>query len=384
MLRIVDRPSNFIIAADQSVILDFLRAAAAFAVLIGHIKSFLLPNGPHSFPIKLIFMLIPNGKDAVSIFFVLSGFLVGKAAMQNFAAGADGARQYVVDRITRLHIVLVPALVLGFVADTLTGSLEISNQISNTPLGGYGGHSLNQIRAEAVQNLSLTTFFGNVLGLQTVLVEVFGSNGPLWSLANETWYYICFPLLLILLTWQRKERKLVAAALLLLAGVLLPKSIIIGGVLWLAGVATWWLPKIVDRRIGWAILALALLSHDFLDLNRSGVQHIRFICIAIGVSLVLAGRARGENEFFTTTTSLAAGFSAFSYSLYVFHFPMLLLVVAFTEKHVPSLVANELAVLPVTILIVLIVYAYSYAMYLLFEANYHRVRRGVRTWLAIA
>jgi hypothetical protein len=37
---------------------------------------------------------------------------------------------------------------------------------------------------------SLIAFLGNFAFLQTICVPIFGTNGPMWSLANEFWYYI--------------------------------------------------------------------------------------------------------------------------------------------------------------------------------------------------
>src|SRR5262249_53262489 len=45
-----------------------------------------------------------------------------------------------------------------------------------------------------LQDLTLRTFVGNLLFLQTIFCTTFGSNGPLWSLSNEFWYYVLFPL----------------------------------------------------------------------------------------------------------------------------------------------------------------------------------------------
>src|ERR1035441_502485 len=47
---------------------------------------------------------------------------------------------------------------------------------------------------------TLPAFFGNLFFLQSVVSPVFGSNGPLWSLSYEFWYYILFPVLMIAAT----------------------------------------------------------------------------------------------------------------------------------------------------------------------------------------
>lgn len=45
----------------------------------------------------------------------------------------------------------------------------------------------------------VTIFLGNAVFLQEILVLAFGSNGPLWSISYEFWYYILFPIALLAL-----------------------------------------------------------------------------------------------------------------------------------------------------------------------------------------
>ena len=72
----------------------------------------------------------------------------------------------------------------------------------------YGDfHAVQDVNL-SVAPRSVTAFIGNMFGLQTILVPSFGGNFPLWSLANETWYYILFPLLVLVLrgrsiAWRR-------------------------------------------------------------------------------------------------------------------------------------------------------------------------------------
>ena len=127
------------------------------------------------------------GREAVMVFFVLSGFLVGGAVMR--AGPAFDWRTYAIARLSRLWVVLVPALLLTAALDTcvasswpsiLSGSHYADWQSGPSPQGLYAKDWL--------------TALGNLLFLQTLVVPVFGTNTPLWSLANESWYYLWFPL----------------------------------------------------------------------------------------------------------------------------------------------------------------------------------------------
>jgi peptidoglycan/LPS O-acetylase OafA/YrhL len=89
--------------------------------------------------------------------------------------------------------VLVPALVLGVLWDRSGIELVGSGGI-------YSGSVPNaSILSTVLPSLRWPVFFGNLFFLQTIAVPSLGSNGPLWSLSNEFWYYIMFPLGLLAL-----------------------------------------------------------------------------------------------------------------------------------------------------------------------------------------
>jgi peptidoglycan/LPS O-acetylase OafA/YrhL len=114
-----------------------------------------------------LFALTRLGREAVVVFFVLSGFLVGGRALRDLAERRFDGRRYAADRASRLYAVLLPALCLTAVCDAVRGGW------SNVDNG-------------------MAVFVGNLLFLQDVTTTVYGSNGPLWSLAFEAWYYALF------------------------------------------------------------------------------------------------------------------------------------------------------------------------------------------------
>src|SRR5262249_14488667 len=57
----------------------------------------------------------------------------------------------------------------------------------------YAGQTGTHMLGNIAQLLHLPIFLGNLFFLQTILVPTFGTNGPMWSLANEFWYYVLFP-----------------------------------------------------------------------------------------------------------------------------------------------------------------------------------------------
>src|ERR1700730_16114723 len=176
--------------------LDMLRGLAALGVLVGHTRGFLI-NGyaataPHSLFDQLFYFVNGLGHQSVIAFFALSGLLVGGPALRDIITGRWHWGPYMLRRLTRLWTVLIPALLLTWVLDTAGGALGGHAGYE----GAFYGESFSGPSPGQPADLSLPTFLANMLFVQTIVAPVFGSNGPLWSLANEFWYYITFPFLL--------------------------------------------------------------------------------------------------------------------------------------------------------------------------------------------
>src|SRR5262249_23783089 len=129
------------------------------------------------------------GHDAVMVFFVLSGFLVGGAVVNAFRQRRWNLRQYAVARATRLYVVLIPALALTAFWDRL-GLHWFGQHTIYTGVADVFRHDFFNVSERA----GLGALLGNLFFVQTVLVPPFGSNDALWSLAFEGWYYVMFPL----------------------------------------------------------------------------------------------------------------------------------------------------------------------------------------------
>jgi peptidoglycan/LPS O-acetylase OafA/YrhL len=139
------------------------------------------------------------GHQAVMAFFVLSGFLISSSVLRNLGRSTWSWRQYIIDRGVRLYLVLVPGLVLGGILDTIGVHFFNHSGIYSAPLIAFGD-------AVIAQRLNISSFFGSLLFLQTRFTTVFGSNGPLWSLFNEFWYYVLFPVLIwVILSAKRRS-----------------------------------------------------------------------------------------------------------------------------------------------------------------------------------
>lgn len=146
--------------------LDVLRAVAAWLVVFGHVRGThfveygaLTPESKNPV-VALFYFLTRWGHEAVMIFFVLSGFLVGGRALQKSMSGTFDFRGYLIDRTTRIFVPLLPALLL-------TGIFAV---IRGYPFG-------------------FKSFLINLAGFQGVFGNSYHGNNPLWSLSYEIWFY---------------------------------------------------------------------------------------------------------------------------------------------------------------------------------------------------
>lgn len=176
---------------ERFVWFDLIRAISAFAVVAGHLRAALIVNFSEVRTPDLIhrvfYFATGLGHEAVIVFFVLSGFFVGGSIL-NRHRPFDTIR-YTVTRLSRLWVVLVPALAATAVIDHFLRAAD-PGIVSGVAYFDWNSGP----PPDASYSATLSTFFGNLLFLQTIYVPVFGTNSPLWSLANEFWYYALFPI----------------------------------------------------------------------------------------------------------------------------------------------------------------------------------------------
>lgn len=308
--------------------LDLLRGLAALFVCAGHLRAFLFVDfGQVSSPgvvDRLFYLATGLGHQAVIVFFLLSGYLVGGSVLTAHQTGRWSWGSYALRRMTRLWVVLLPALVLTVVIDSWGRHWQ--------PAGYEGAmHSLfNSGPSSAVPaDLRATTFLGNTLFLQTITVNCFGTNGPLWSLANEFWYYVLFPLVCGVVFVRAWLPRFISAALM--AGLIwwLPSALVWSGLIWLFGVGAFWAGRFeavhrVCRHPAWlfgsGVLALVALAASKTT-SVFGTDWSVGIAFALG-TLGLASREHRVDWL----KKLGSGLSEMSYTLYLVHFPVLAFV----------------------------------------------------------
>lgn len=361
--------------SNASVLLDVLRGAAAWLVLIEHWRNFLFIDytqlTAHRALFILPYLLTSAGHQAVIIFFVLSGYLVGGSVLRMLQRRSWSWPTYLTHRLMRLWVVLLPGLLLCLLWD------KIGIHIGVAP-GLYRGTVDNHMGLDVTANLGVRTFVENIFFLQGLLAHTFGSDGALWSLTNEFWYYILFPLGLMTLHARSRmsERVLSGLVFLLIA------FFVIGPILWLFPIwlAGTLLCRVRAPRVGKSARAIATVLYVFLIFfcARQKVIHLSAIAndylLAAGTFLFLwillssTGEAKPSSGH-----TIGRWLARFSYTLYVVHMPMLLLLTAFfahDTRWVPDAphVLKSLVVLGITI-------AYSYGIATVTEFHTDEWRR---------
>jgi peptidoglycan/LPS O-acetylase OafA/YrhL len=315
--------------ASRDELLDLVRGLSAVAVLVAHVRAFLFKDfGALSGPglvEKVFYFGTGIHHQAVMVFFVLSGYFVGGAVCSQVGRNTFSTKRYAVARLSRLWTVLLPALVLTAVCDGIGRTLAPAAYE-----GGLRAVFMSGPTLEVPADLSVRAFFGNLAFLQTVEVPVFGSNGPLWSLANEFWYYVIFPLLALAATGLRKSPLKAIGCAILVAGITwwLPRLLVFQGGIWLLGVAVWWLKapgpawwripvRVMTSLALFGTLAMSKTTSPLGSDYAVGLGFAGWLWVWKGVPL------RGA-----LIRRLATGLSDISYTLYVSHFPILFLVAA--------------------------------------------------------
>lgn len=306
--------------------LDLIRFIAAFVVVISHCSMTFftnyeeLDNAYHTTSGAIIYLMLRSGAEAVTIFFVLSGFLVGGIAIQRIRDGSFDLKSYMIDRSVRILLPLISALILTYFVNELIS-----------------------------ESYTMIDYVGNLFSLQNIFVSPV--NGVLWSLSYEVWFYIVmagvalvltninsgnktiivFGFLIILVCFM-VFTKLSATALFLwligaLAFLIIParphsKVILFSGILLLI---SWFYIKQTYR--GELISGLPTPSRAIIELMFAA----SFAVLMINIINIIPSKRIGIR-----VNKIGTKLATFSYTLYLIHYPILSLL-----KHLGIPVSNR-------------------------------------------
>jgi peptidoglycan/LPS O-acetylase OafA/YrhL len=311
-----------------SLYLDLVRFAAALAVFLDHLST-----EPFSRDVVRS-GLGQYGEIAVTIFFLLSGYVISHVA----ATRERSAAAYFSSRAARLYSVVLVALLLTFVLDRV--GVALNPDFYATP----------KVLAKPVSwqgYLSALLFLNEyqVFGFNGIAP---GSNGPYWSLSFEASYYLIAGLILFS---RRAVWVPLVALLLALAG----KTITALLPVWALGFVLY---RAQDRcrmtaGIAWPALlgsGAALLAVPFFyhvdsgaywfpygrgPFNRDVLQD--YLVAAIFALHLLAARSIFIGGGRYSVQSLVRWLGALTFPLYCMHYPVLSLAAAISPWRRSSL-----------------------------------------------
>lgn len=362
--------------------LDLVRGLSALAVLLGHLRLVIWPDfhllsAPDNLQ-KMAYFLTGFGNQAVLIFFVLSGYLVGGSVWSS--RGNPQLKAYLIARLSRLWLVLIPALVFTYLVDLWILRFD-PGVLASPRLANFSSDG-----GVYVIHHDFWVFLGNLTFVQTVWVPVFGSNGPLWSLACEAWYYLLFPMCV----WGVAGRKTVGAriawlVLTMCVLALMPQKMLMLFPAWLAGAAVHWVPyawtvfrstMVSVALLGLFVVALTLHRLDVVPqlFARQNDWALAIFCAAWCTSLhhgrkvVWAGWVR----------SVVIRMSDVSFTMYIFHMPMVFLVAVSLGHWGAIFDYDALSVSWVLLLVAtFIILIVTWIFWLLFERHSLRLRAWI-------
>lgn len=282
--------------ANLSRWLDHFRWIAALMVAASHLRNMLMPDAAHLGPLAAIFYFFTLfAEQAVVVFFVLSGLLVGGVIVRGVRECQFMPHKYAVDRASRLYVALVPVLILSVVLQWTIGAVSCPAPD-------------NAVRIA-----------GNLAFLQNFGVRPPCNNASLWSLSSEGYFYVAGPFL-ILAAITRRPLAMVLAMVALVPAllVLVPGrgTPLFGLGLWTCGLAPWF----VTIRLRWWIAGLPLATALLVSrLHWFPGELVEEALIAGAFALLLASDLR---QIRPPSARLAAGLASFSYSLYLVQMPL--------------------------------------------------------------
>jgi peptidoglycan/LPS O-acetylase OafA/YrhL len=374
-------------------VLDALRGLAALYVMVGHASAMLwaglgtaVASGEHGAGLWIAYLAHHTLRwqhEAVLLFFVLSGFCIHYRQAQHLASAEThrsqersfpgalfSVRSFAQRRTRRLYPPLLLALGLTALFD------YIGAQINP---GFYGQLTLSPSPSAPLPSHSLPTLVGNLFMQASFVVPPFGTNGPLWSLAFETGFYVLYPLLLLASARLGGITMLVVTSAIALATLfVVPTGTPAPGEslsAYQAGAAPVWIPLVLMYWLVWAmgafvaevytgrirlrglpwmaagslaaLVALAITLDQFVV--RPGWWRVydlawgTALAVLLGYLLLAAPRFVGAG---VERSGRALGWLGdISYSLYVVHLPWIVLIGALWSSRYPGLPkGGELAI----------------------------------------
>jgi peptidoglycan/LPS O-acetylase OafA/YrhL len=316
-------------SAGKEHVIDAMRGFAALLVAYFHcrqvewvgMQTFHQSVG-HSFSLSTIaaYLTFPIawGSAGVPIFFVISGYCIHRGGALRLAKNPDyrlDTGNFWMRRFARIYPVLLAALVLTLALDWISLQLPPVN------------HKIREIGLQA--------FLVNLFSLQGVAGKTYGSNGALWTLSLEVQFYAIYPLLFALRRRLGMTSVLAIVAVINVASayVLERHDIQFFTSYWFSWTLGAWIADAKARTAPDARSSawLYVLAAAFIALGCAAFhfgQYGAFQLWAVGFAFYLYKALERPNadKADTPGVRLLSRFGDFSFSLYLIHLPIFVLL----------------------------------------------------------
>jgi peptidoglycan/LPS O-acetylase OafA/YrhL len=342
--------------------LDSLRFVAAIMVMLNHLRvNQFQPFGDvaaGSVIFKICFFGFTRlGLEAVVVFFVLSGFLVGGVSIERAIKGKLNLEKYFIDRLTRIYVPFLPAIFLDIAVCLVLGI------------------------AFSWEEASI-----NIASLQGVLGEPFSGNTSLWSLSYEVWFYVLLGTILTMVDTKNKNIKIFTLFVLATSLFIFTRLNVVYLFSWIIGLVLYFLRPKPSTAL--SILSVALISAGVVlmqitsesrQLNLAPYGSIDrpfgILTLSMGLALLISMSSQLKIQSVVPyyVDRYGRAMAKFSYSLYLIHIPCIIIMsyTGFVVKQVRLDVGTLIVFLGNALIIIIV----AFGFYWLFERQTAWIRR---------
>lgn len=349
--------------------LDLLRFISAFAVLVFHYRGAFfveygfLPQSQHNLFTFFLYSFTRLGEQAVLIFFVVSGFLVGGKSIEQIIFNQVDIKSYIIKRFVRIFLPLIASVILVIIIDLIIG-----------------------------RQIPYSDLLGSLFALQGILTHWY-TNGPLWSLSYEVWFYVLMGCIMVIYRVKSKKALILSFFLMTVVLVIFTTKLSPGYMLiWLLGAFAYFLPQSIQpvskiKVLIFAGLVLAAMgltqitsasrsvTFDFNFVNRDMTNIFLAFTACILIHNII--HFIPETKLAIKIEKMGSKLSLFSYSLYLTHFPIISLL---KYWRFPKSVTLNFKSVSLYILEIIIAVSVAYLFFLLAEKHTTKVQNFLKNF----